>query len=630
MDREHTPVEINEFNGLWRRGSPRNTPPGYATESFNIKILDDGISPRGGIQPFQNLSNPLGNVIRQYPYILPSGFTTLSLVDTGDIYHVTGPTTVLGPILSIAGMTDFGFVQNGSIAYLSPGYTDSNGHETGMPGQSIYVYKGAGVAARTAGGAAPTNSSTKMFIAANARVTGVPGVVSAGVHVIAVAYRAAGVDGVLGPEIFPIVIAPGTQQIQLQNIPIGPVGTTDRIIVMSRAIDPALYDPASVPTFYEVIRIADNTTENLMINTGDASLTTVYVPGATPAPTTNSFRARQSSTVGYNDRGFRIIGVVYETDTGALTAPGPEFFAGCTTVNTEKAIDILNIPVSPNTYVTKRHLIATKVITLYNGDQTGFQFFFIPSGTINDNVTTTATISWFDSELLEDASYLLYNLSTIPAGIVLGKYKGRLVSIAESGNMSLARVSAPGDFESVSTLDGFILFPPNNKPLTNCQEFRDVLYLFQDTKTIQYVDNDGAPATWEDTVLDNGVGTANHAIATVLDSNGINVDYLLIGHYSGIFIFNGAYSRPELTFAVNDLWTAQSRDNFYRVQIINDSTNKILYCVMTDGQLLVGDYTEGLDPKNIKWTVWGFDFLIRTIHLINVDTLVIGAFEAAP
>jgi hypothetical protein len=64
--------------------------------------------------------------------------------------------------------------------------------------------------------------------------------------------------------------------------------------------------------------------------------------------------------------------------------------------------------------------------------------------------------------------------------------------------------------------------------------------------------------------------------------------------------------------------------------MINDSVNKILYCVMTDGQLLVGDYTEGLDPKNIKWSVWGWNFLLRTIHLINVDTLVLGAFEAAP
>lgn len=626
--RDHDPVRIDEFSGLWARGSVLSTPPDHATKCKNIRITNDGITTRWGVQPYQNLANPLGNVLRQYNYILPTGSTLLTLIEGGEIYHVTGPTTVLGPILTIANMTDFGFSQNGSHAFISPAYTDTNGQQTGMSGESIYVYKGDGTAARTAGGAKPTNSSAKAFVAANANITGIVGLVTSGVHTIGVAYRSGGVDGVVGPEVLPVVIAPGAQEIQLQNVPIGPGGTTDRIIVMTKAVDPAAYDPASPGTFYEVARINDNTTANYLINTGDASLTVAYVAGATPAPTTGALRATQSVTNGWNDRGFRIIAVVYETDTGALTKPGPEFFAGVTTVNATKAIDIAGIPVSPNSYVTKRHLIATPVIRNYNGDQNGFQFFFIPSGVINDNTSTTATISWFDEELIEDASYLLYNLETIPAGVILSKFHNRLVSIAEAGNISLARLSAVGDPESFSDLDGFILVPPNNKPLTNAKEFRDILYLFQNTKTIAYTDNNQGPATWPDLVLDNGVGTQNHAIGTVLDSGGVNVDYLLIGDYSGVFIFNGAYSLPELTFKINDLWVAQDRTQMYRVQITIDSTNKLLYIIMTDGKLLVGDYTNGLDPKNIKWSVWEFDFLVRNIMLMNIDTLVIGAFES--
>jgi len=628
--RDHQPVVIDDFSGLWARGSVLSTPQGHATKCKNIKITNDGITTRNGVQPFQQLANPLGNVLRQYNYILPTGSTLLTLVEGGDIYHVTGPTTVLGPILSIANMTDFGFNQNGSRAYISPAYTDANGQQTGMAGQSIYVYKGDGTAARTAGGAVPTNSSAKAFVAANADITGIVGLVTSGVHTIGIAYRNAGVDGIVGPEITPVVIAPGAKEIQLQNVPIGPAGTTQRIVVMTKGVEPSIYNPAAPGTLYEVFRINDNTTENYLINTGDASLTTVYVPGATAAPVTGALRATQSATNGWNDRGFRVIAVVYETDTGALTKPGPEFFAGVTTVNANKAIDIAGIPISPNTYVTKRHLLATKVIRTYNGDQTGFQFFFIPSGVINDNTSTTATISWFDSELLEDASYLLYNLATIPAGVILSKYHNRMVSIAEAGNISLARLSAVGDPESFSDLDGFILVPPNNKPLTNAKEFRDILYLFQNTKTIAYTDNDQGPATWPDIVLDNGVGAQNHSIGTVLDSGGVNVDYLLIGNYSGIFIFNGAFSLPELTFKVNDLWVAQDRTKMYRVQIVVDSTNKLLYCIMTDGKMLVGDYTNGLDPKNIRWMTWEFDFLVRNIMLMNIDTLVFGAFEAAP
>lgn len=626
--RDHKPVTIDEFNGLWARGSVISTPKGYATKSKNIRNTDNGITTRWGVQPYQNLANPLGNVLRQYNYILPSGSTLLTLIDGGLIYHVTGPTTVLGPILTIVGMTDFGFSQVGSHAFISPAYTDANGQQTGMLAQSLYVYKGDGTAARTAGGAVPTNTSAKAFVAANADITGIVGVVTSGVHTIGVAYRNGGIDGIVGPEITPIVIAPGAKEIQLQNVPIGPVGTTTRIIVMTRAVEPSAYNPASPGTFYEVTRINDNTTESYLINTGDGSLATVYVPGATAAPVTGALRATQSATNGHNDRGFRILAVVYETDTGALTKPGPEFFAGVTTVNANKAIDIAGIPVSPNTYVTKRHLLATQVIRTYNGDQAGFQFFFIPTGVIADNVSTTATISWFDEELLEDASYLLYNLATIPAGVILSKFHNRLVSIAEAGNISLARLSAPGDPESFSDLDGFILVPPNNKPLTNAKEFRDILYLFQNTKTIAYTDNDQGPATWPDLVLDNGVGTQNHAIGTVLDSGGVNVDYLLIGNYSGIFIFNGAYSLPELTFEINDLWSEQTRSLMYRVQIVVDSTNKLLYVIMTDGKLLVGDYANGLAPNKIKWTIWEFDFKVRNVMLMDIDKLVIGAFES--
>jgi hypothetical protein len=633
--RDHEPVTIDSFMGLWRRGSPSNTPPDHFSHSINLKYLEDGIIPRPAAQPFQDLANPLGNVLRQYHYILPAGSTQLTLIEGGDIYHVIDATTVLGPILSIADMTDFGFQQFGINAYLSPAFTNDDGHQVGMEDEILYVYKGDGVNARAAAGAQPTNTSALPFTVFNA---GIVGVVTLGVHFVGVAYQNGGVDGIVGPEVIPVVTAPGDQQVQVVNLPIGPVGTTTRIVVMTRAIDPKSYVAATPTQFYEVIRIADNTTTSLLINTADAALVTAYVPGATAAPVTGALRAKESATDGWNDRGFHIIAVVYETDTGYLTKPGPEFFAGLTTVNVKKSVDVSGIPIGPAT-VIRRHLVASKVIVNYNGDQLGYQLFFIPTGTIDDNTSTTKNLSWFDSELLEDASYLIYNLEEIPAGVILSRYHQRLVSVAEFDSMSLARVSHPGEPESVSELDGFILVPPvivsetdspSAKPLTNAQEFRDILYLFQNTRTISYADNEEEPASWPDVVLDQGTGTQNHGIATVLDSGGVNVDYLLIADYSGVFVFNGAYSRPELTYKINDLWAEQDRDEFFRIQMINDSVNKILYVILPDGTLLVGDYTKGLNPKSIIWTVWTFDFLIRSIMLMNIDTLVIGAFDEAP
>lgn len=627
--RDHEPKVIDSFRGLWRRGSKLSCPIDHFTDCNNILFTDDGFRPRAGVQPFQNLANPIGNVLRQYHYILESGSTLLTLVEGGDIYHVVDATTVHGPILSISGMTEFGFTQVGTRAYISPAYTNGDGHQVGMPNEIIYVYKGDGTAARAAAGTPPVSTAAtnaQSFVAFNSSSIGT---VTANAHVIGVAYRAGGVDGIVGPEVKPVVIAPGNRQIQLVQIPIGPGGTTDRIIVMSKAIDLQSYNPATPPTLYEVTRINDNTTTSYLINTADASLTVVYVPGAVAAPVTSALRAVQSSTNGHTDRGFRIIAVVFETDTGYLTKPGPQTFAGVTTINNTKSIDVSGIPTGGST-VTKRHLLATRVIPTYNGDQTGFQFFYIPDGTINDNTTTTKNVSFYDSELIEDASHLLYNLDTIPAGVVLSQMHQRMVSVAEDGNISLARLSQPGEPEAFSELDGFILVPPNGKPLTNAQEFRDVLYLFQLTRTIAYTDNDEEPASWPDVILDQGVGTHNHGIATVLDSGGVNVDYLLIADLSGVFIFNGAYVRPEFTFKVNDLWIEQDRTQFYRIQMVNDSVNKILYIVLTDGTMLVGDYSHGLTPKDVIWQPWSFYFLIRSIILMNIDTLVIGAFEAAP
>ena len=142
-------------------------------------------------------------------------------------------------------------------------------------------------------------------------------------------------------------------------------------------------------------------------------------------------RCKQKSllTLGFADLGFHLIAVVYETDTGYLTALGPENFASVTVVDTTKAITSFNIPVSPESFVLKRHLVATRAIMNYNGDQRGYQFYFIPEGTLDDNVTTELVVSFMILIYLEDASHLMDNFSEIPAGVTLNTYKSRMGSL---------------------------------------------------------------------------------------------------------------------------------------------------------------------------------------------------------
>jgi hypothetical protein len=625
--RDHEPFVIENFNGLWRRGDEESAPSDHFVEATNIQYFHSGFKTRDPIDKYQEIASPLGRILRVYTYVMQTGESLLILVEGGHIYHAIGATTLHGPILSITGMTDFGFVAYNGRAYITPftSTADSLGVNTekGMQNQFLYVYKGDGTAARKAAGPAPTNSSLKPFIAF---VSQTDGAVTKGVHLIAVCFN----GGALGPTKFQVVEAPGDKQIQLTNIPIGPIGTTSRTICMTRAIDPKDYiaDQTSY-TYYNAVTIADNTTESIKINVRDTALTVPHAIGA-GGPIFEGMTVFNTDTEGYCDFGFHLIGVVYETDTGYMTAPGPEFFAATSFVDIRRKVSVSNIPVSPNSYVTKRHLVATKWIPDYNGDQKGYQFFFIPGGTINDNTTTTWTGSFFDSDLISDASHLIDNFAEIPAMVGLTTYHGRLVGWGEYDNPSVARVSAVGEPEAISQVDGLITVPLDGKPITNGQEFRDVLYLFKQTRTYAYADNGDVPSSWQVNVVDQGVGAPVHGIATVLDSGGVNIDYLIICDYSGIMLFNGTYARPELSWKIEDLWFSFVRNDFRYIQIVNDSLNKKIWLTLpppVQHKLLHMDYGNGLDAKSARFAEWQFDANISSITLIDTDKLIIGALE---
>jgi len=499
--RDHKPTVIQKFNGLWARGDELTCPETHFTDCQNLQFFTGGFRTRDGIAPYQSEDEALPDAIRIYNYKTQDAEGLLVLTTGGNIYHVIGPDTVYGPILTLTDMTDFGFTQIAGRAYITPfaTYQDDLGknYQKGLEDEFLYVYLGEGADARKAAG---------------------------------------------------------------------------------------------------------------------------------PAPTGVGFTAVNSATSGFTDAGFHIFAVVYETDTGYLTAPGPAIFATLTTL-ADKRIDLSSIPVSPDSYVTKRHIIATKVVVNYNGDQTGYQFFFVPTGTIEDNVSTTKSISFYDFELLEDASYLLYNLAEIPAGVALTTYHGRLVLGATFEDESLVMVSQIGEPEAISELDGYVIFPLDSYPITNAQEFRDILYLFKMTKTGAVVDNGGEPSTWPFQFIDQGAGTSVHGIAKVLDSEGININFLIIAAYSGILLFNGSYSRPDLTYNIENYWLDLDRNEFHKLHFANDSVSAYLYTAMPDGSLLFADYTEGLNLKNIKWCPWVFDGVVSTVALVETNKLVIGIRE---
>ncbi len=517
--RDHSPLVIEDFNGLWQRGDPESAPSDHFTQADNIQYFASGFETRDPLDKYQSTATPLTKILRVYDYVMQSGQSLLVLTEGGKIYHVIGATTQYGPILTIATMTDFGFVAINGRAYITPfkTYVNSDGknYELGIQNEFVYVYKGDGTAARKAAGPAPTGTA-------------------------------------------------------------------------------------------------------LVAALGAAGLT---------------------------DIGTHLIACVYETDSGYLTAPGPAIFAKLVFSGTNK-IDVSNIPVSGDTFVKKRHLVSTKQILDYNGDQAGYQLFFIPGGNIEDNTATTKTVEFFDIDLLSDASHLIDNFSEIPAGVNLNTYHSRMVVVGEYGttetltalptgisdNRSIARVSYPGEPEAISKVDGLIIAPLDGNPLTNCQEFRDVLYLFKRTRTIAYADNGDVPSSWQEEVLDQGVGCPVHGIATVLDSGGVNIDFILIADWSGLMLFNGTYARPELSWKIEDFWMSLVRNDFRYIQIVNDSLSKKIYMTLPSPIqhiMLYANYQDGLDAKSIKWAKWIFDAKISAACLIDTNKLIFGAVESA-
>src|SRR6266446_10644608 len=124
--RDHSGITIDKFNGLWDKGDVDETPVDHFSDCENIDFVGiSSFSQRPGIGISQDVLVPVANVKRTYNYPTQSANTLIVLAidevtGSGKIYHVVDSTTVFGPILTIAGMTDFAFVAYAGRAYISP------------------------------------------------------------------------------------------------------------------------------------------------------------------------------------------------------------------------------------------------------------------------------------------------------------------------------------------------------------------------------------------------------------------------------------------------------------------------------------------------------------------------------
>lgn len=338
------------------------------------------------------------------------------------------------------------------------------------------------------------------------------------------------------------------------------------------------------------------------------------------APSGFTLSAVEGSASGNCEAGIHIVAVAYISSTGYITAPGPDIFAQVTSTG-DKTIDVSNIPIGPS-WVAGRILLATRSIdaTLFTGNQYAYELYFVPGGTILDNTTTTLSISFYDADLVDSADYLIDNLASIPAGLGLLSYNGRLGVWAANGEEHSIRLSKSGSPETFDSANGIITIDPSEavSGVRNCGEYRKNLIITKSNRLYGTTDNGDDPSTWSVERIDASVGTECFGIATVLDARGTNNDRMFIADRSGLLTFEGYVKRPELSFNIEKVWQRINKAVFDLVQVVDDPVNHRLYITVpldsaTEiSHILFADYSKAftvygtIDEKQFKWAIWEF------------------------
>lgn len=332
----------------------------------------------------------------------------------------------------------------------------------------------------------------------------------------------------------------------------------------------------------------------------------------------SGFTVSVSATAGNIESGTHIFGVCFESDSGFISAPGQ---LTAIVVDGTKKVELTSIPVGP-TGTAARRIVASRSIQQFNGDLDGYELFFLDR--LDDNSDTDLTVNFYDADLQVSCDYTFDQLAEIPAVVNITTYGNRLVFISPNTNQSLAFISKIAEPESINELSGFVICDPSEpEGLKNGVEFRDNLYLTKGGKLYATRDNGYDPSTWPAPCIDKGLGADVFTISTIQDNKGANLDFFIIGDQSGLFIFNGTLVRPELSYKILNWWNRINKAYFNKVQIVIDTKQFRIYVAVpldnatSCSHILVGDYTEGLDAKNIKWHIWASDAF--TVECISVS-----------
>lgn len=364
--------------------------------------------------------------------------------------------------------------------------------------------------------------------------------------------------------------------------------------------------------------VSAGTPPNMQVWLG-VNATTRDAAGLAP---TSSFSAADGAA-GNVDIGDYQIAVSYITDSGFTTQPGPKISTVFTpvlyTAPGSKKIDLMGIPLG-GPEVVARQLFITKAnsdLFYYLGPSAG--------GFINDNTTTTATLDFFDTDLVLSADDLFDLLETIPGTQRTGGlnvYHNRLVVVRTDSDVIY--ISYPEDAESMNNVTGFITDVQDSDAPQGALVLRDTLYITRAFSVYATQDNGDVPGTWSMTLVDGAVGSSQFALGTIAATNTALTtgDVALLANSVGLFLFNGAVVRPELSYKIKDVWDTITPGADISISIQLDPFKRLIYVLLpTNGStdpnlLMVADYSNedfawgSRADLQLRWTYYFFKCLI--------------------
>lgn len=346
------------------------------------------------------------------------------------------------------------------------------------------------------------------------------------------------------------------------------------------------------------------------------------------AAITSTFTATEGAA-GSVDIGTHKYAIVYETSSGFTSPPGPviaSVFTPVSLVSTGgKKVDLSSIPLGPTGTVARRILV-----TKANSEL----FYEVTGGRIADNVTTTLTLDWLDTDLAVSADYLFDILPSVPAGygglgsMSLQKFHERLFVIGAEGD--LIRVSNVGDCESFSDVTGYIQVPAErdgNSVRAGIPYF-DVLYLTKAVGVFSTTDNGSDdPSTWSVVPIEGALGAYPGAIGTITESQVALTTKaaIVFACRTGVFLFKGAPAPMPISYKIDKLWQTLTPGYENRITLAMDPFLEVFYILCcTDGatspnKILMCDFADGLEPNSVKWSVFSFAVTPTAIGMVNFN-----------